>query len=179
MRDLTRLPHELDRSSGVCRAIIETPKGRRAKYDYDRETGLFRLKTLLPEGMSFPLDFGFIPSTLGGDGDPVDVMALVDEPAEVGALLEVRLIGVIEAEETENGRVERNDRVLAVSTASRLHQQVKTPEDLPEAFVDDLEKFWINKDGLEGKHFRPLGVQGPAAAIELVRRSSKAAKKAA
>src|SRR5271168_3969185 len=115
MGDLTQLPHQLDKKTGLCRAIIETPKGRRSKFDYDPQTRLFRLKTVLPEGMSFPLDFGFIPSTLADDGDPTDVMVLMDEPACVGALLDVRLIGVLEAEETEKGRTEGNDRLLAVA----------------------------------------------------------------
>lgn len=179
MHDLTKLPHELDRRTGLCRAIIETPKGRRSKFDYDTETRLFRLKTILPEGMSFPLDFGFIPSTLCDDGDPLDVMVMVDEPSVVGALMQVRLIGVIEAEEAEKGRTERNDRLLAVVDASRLYEAIKTPDDLPDAFIDNLTEFWINKDRLEGKVFKPLDVQGPAAAIELVRHGSKVAKKAA
>jgi inorganic pyrophosphatase len=179
MPDLTRMPHDLDRATGLCRAVIETPKGHRAKYDYDPKTRLFRMKTILPEGMSFPLDFGFIPSTLCDDGDPLDVMALVDEPAVVGALLLVRLIGVIEAEEKENGRTERNDRLLAVVDASRIYAEIETPDDLPDEFIRNLTDFWINKDRLEGKSFKPLGVQGPAAAIEMVRRASKAAKKAA
>ena len=70
MRDLAALDHAFDKKTGVCRAIIETPRGGRDKFDYDRETGLFKLKRTLPEGMSFPLDFGFIPSTLAEDGDP-------------------------------------------------------------------------------------------------------------
>ena len=57
------LPHKLDRATMTCQAVIETPKGARSKYDYDPDTGLFRLAALLPEGMSFPLDFGFFPST--------------------------------------------------------------------------------------------------------------------
>src|SRR6185312_2842907 len=124
MHDLTRLPHALDRRTGLCRAIIETPKGRRSKFDYDPQTRLFRLKTILPEGMSFPLDFGFIPSTLCDDGDPLDVMVMVDEPTVVGALVQVRLVGVIEAEEKEDGRTERNDRLLAVVDESRLYAAI-------------------------------------------------------
>jgi len=179
MHDLTRLPHALDRRTGLCRAIIETPKGRRSKFDYDPQTRLFRLKTILPEGMSFPLDFGFIPSTLCDDGDPLDVMVMVDEPTVVGALVQVRLVGVIEAEEKEDGRTERNDRLLAVVDESRLYAAIETPDDLPDKFIDNLIEFWINKDRLEGKDFRSLGVQGPAAAIELVRHASKVARKAA
>jgi inorganic pyrophosphatase len=176
MGDLTQLPHQLDKKAGLCRAIIETPKGRRSKFDYDPQTRLFRLKTVLPDGMSFPLDFGFIPSTLADDGDPIDVMVLMDEPASVGALVDVRLIGVMEAEETEHGRTERNDRLLAVAAISHIYADIESPGDLPRAFLDHLGDFWTDKDRLEGKEFRVLGVGNVAEAVRLVKKASKAAK---
>jgi len=123
MPDLTNLPHQLNIEKGTCRAIIETPKGRRDKFDYDPETGLFELGGLLPEGMSFPFDFGFIPSTLGEDGDPVDVLGLMDEPAHVGCLLEIRLIGMIAAKQTEKGKTERNDGLKTLRAGIRAHRK--------------------------------------------------------
>src|SRR5215210_3886384 len=81
--------------------IIETPKGSRNKFNYDEELGLFKLGGVLPAGAVFPFDFGFVPSTVGGDGDPLDVLVLMDEPAFAGCLVAVQLIGVIEAEQTE------------------------------------------------------------------------------
>src|ERR1700689_5646435 len=95
MADLSTLPPQLDAKKGTCRAIIETPKGCRNKFDFDRDSNLFKLGGLLPEGMMFPFDFGFIPSTLGDDGDPVDMMVLMDAPAHVGCLIDVPCIGVI------------------------------------------------------------------------------------
>jgi len=178
MSNIAKLPHQLDENGGTCRAIIETPKGRRSKFDYDRKARAFRLKSLLPEGMSFPLDFGFIPSTLCDDGDPLDVMVLVDEPTCVGALLDVRLIGVIEAEEEEDGKTERNDRVLAIPTVSRLYADIQSADQLPKDFIDNLTDFWVQKDRLEGKAFRPLGVRDGKAAIAVVKGASRAAKKA-
>ncbi len=89
--------------------VIETPKGSRNKFDYDPELGLFRLGGVLPLGAVFPFDFGFVPSTLGGDGDPLDVLTLMDEPAFTGCLVTVRLLGVIEAEQSEGGETTRND----------------------------------------------------------------------
>src|SRR5579864_9696384 len=112
MADLTSLPLQLHAQKGVCRAIIETPKGCRNKFDYDPETGLFMLGGLLPEGMMFPFDFGFLPSTLGEDGDPLDILVLMDAPAHVGCLMDVRIIGIIKAEQTEGGKTESNDRLL-------------------------------------------------------------------
>ena len=174
--DLSKLPNKLDEKTGVCRAVIETPKGRRGKYDYDPKSGLFRLKTLLPDGMSFPLDFGFIPSTLAEDGDPTDVMVLTDEPCPVGTLLDVRLLGVVEAEEREKGKSERNDRLLAVASVSHLYADLKRPTDLNDAFIDNLVQFWINKDRLEGKVFKCLGVKGPDEAVAMVKTTAKAAR---
>src|SRR6266480_920007 len=104
MADLASLPLELDSRKCICRAIIETPKGSRNKFDYDPDSRLFMLGGLLPEGMIFPFDFGFIPSTLGEDGDPLDILVLMDAPAHVGCLIEVRIIGVITAEQTEDGK---------------------------------------------------------------------------
>ncbi|MBV8682550.1 MAG: inorganic diphosphatase [Caulobacteraceae bacterium] len=176
MGDLTRLSHKLDEKTGVCRAIIETPKGRRSKFDYDPHTGLFKLKAVLPDGMSFPLDYGFIPSTLADDGDPADVMVLMDEPACVGALIDVRLIGVVEAEETEHGRSERNDRLLAVASFSHIYADVRAPEDLPRTFLAHLGDFWMNKERLEGKEFKVLRLGDASDAVRLVKKSSKAAK---
>src|SRR5437763_9818643 len=112
MADLTFLPPHLDAKKCVCRAIVETPKGCRNKFDYDPDSGLFMLGGLLPEGMMFPFDFGFIPSTLGEDGDPLDIMVLMDAPAHVGCLIDVRIIGVIAAQQTAKGKSETNDRLL-------------------------------------------------------------------
>jgi inorganic pyrophosphatase len=176
--DLARLPHKLDEKAAVCRAVVETPKGRRGKYDYDPKVRAFRLKTMLPDGMSFPMDFGFVPSTLADDGDPTDVMILNDEACPMGTLLDVRLIGVIEAEEDEDGKTERNDRLLAVAAVSHLYADVKQASDLGDSFIDNLVQFWVNKDRLEGKAFRCLGVKGPKEAAALIKRTAKAAQKA-
>src|SRR5579875_2913440 len=128
--NLASLPHELDKKTRECRVIIETPKGRRNKFDYDPNTETFTLGGLLPEGMSFPFDFGFIPSTVAEDGDPLDVIVLMDEPAHVGCLLKVRLIGVVKVVQTEDGKKTENDRLLAVSTRSFEYEGIKSVSEL-------------------------------------------------
>src|SRR5687767_9047039 len=95
-----------DESDGL-NVIAETPKGSRNKFKYDERYGCFKLGGVLPVGTSFPYDFGFIPSTLGGDGDPLDALILMDEPAFPGCLIVCRLIGVIEAQQTQEGKTER------------------------------------------------------------------------
>src|SRR6202007_1706907 len=101
-------------------------KGCRKKFDYDPGSNLFLLGGLLPEGMMFPFDFGFVPSTLGADGDPLDVMILMDEPAHVGCVLDVRIIGVMEAEQTDGGKTVPNNRLFAVAVHSYNHQDIKS-----------------------------------------------------
>ncbi len=78
---------------------------------------------------------------MAGDGDPLDVLVLMDEEAFVGCLVPSRLIGVIEAEETENGKTERNDRLIAVATASHQHRDLRSLDQLDEQLVDEIEHF--------------------------------------
>jgi inorganic pyrophosphatase len=113
---------------------VETPKGSRNKLKYDTATGMYKLSKVLPEGMVFPYDFGFVPGTKAPDGDPLDVLVLTDEPLFPGCLVDCTLIGAIEAEQNEDGDVARNDRLIAVAQASLLYSDVKHLADLnPEA----------------------------------------------
>src|SRR3954468_16261919 len=130
MADLTCLPLQFDAKKGLCRVIIETPKGCRNKFDYDPDSGLFMLGGLLPEGMMFPFDFGFIPSTLGEDGDPFDILVLMDAPAHVGCLIDVRIIGIINAEQSEDGKTKCNARLLGVAIHSYDHEDVESIDDV-------------------------------------------------
>lgn len=170
--DLLRAPHCLDAKERTCRAVIENAKGRRSKFNYDPETGAFELAGLLPEGMSFPLDFGFIPSTLAEDGDPLDILVLSDEPAFPGALLTVRIIGVVEAEQSKKKRTVRNDRIVGVSLVSRLYESIARIDDLGEGFLTNLQQFWVNYNDLKGRCFEVIAVRGPKRACRLVRRCS-------
>jgi inorganic pyrophosphatase len=174
MPDLTSYPNQLDSKKLECRAIIETPKNRRNKFDYDPESGLFELGGVLPEGMIFPYDFGFIPSTLGEDGDPVDVLVLMDEPAHVGCLLQVRVIGVIEAQQTEAGKTEINDRLLAVSVHSHSHENITSVKELKPSLLKQLEEFFVSYNKLHGKKFKVTNVGGPKRALALIRQGMKA-----
>jgi inorganic pyrophosphatase len=164
---LSRLP-SLDEDDNV-RAVIETPKGSRAKLTFDEKLEVFVVKKVLPEGMSFPFDFGFIPSTLGGDGDPLDVLVLMDEPVATGIVVPSRLVGVIEAQQTErDGKTEVNDRLLAVASVSNLFRDVKKLSDLPEAMIDQIEHFFVSYNEQAGKVFEPVGRHGPTRAGKIL-----------
>jgi inorganic pyrophosphatase len=158
-----------DSESGELNVIIETPKGSRNKFDYDEERGLFKLGGVLPAGAVFPFDFGFVPSTTGGDGDPLDVLLLMDEPAFTGCLVMTRPIGVIEAEQTErDGETTRNDRLIAIASEARAHRDVRSLQKLNETLIDEIEHFFISYNEVKGKQFKPLGRFGPKRATRLV-----------
>ena len=139
-------------------AVIETPKGGPNKYKYEETYGAFRLNTVMPKGSFWPYDFRFIPSTVGEDGDPLDVLILMDEPAPMGCLVSIRLVGAIEAKQREkDGNWERNDRLLAISIQSHTHADVHDLDDLGSALLDEIEQFFANYTSQRGKIFKPIG----------------------
>ena len=172
MADLSSLPHKLDSKARQCRVIIETLKDGRSKFSYDPESGLFELKTLLPDGLCFPFDFGFIPSTKAPDGDPLDVMVLMDESTHVGCLMDVRLVGVIEATQSEKGKTTRNDRLLAIAIHSHSPDYVKTIDDIGEARLTNIGGFFVTYNKLRGKKFKVNRTAGPPRAVELVQQAN-------
>jgi inorganic pyrophosphatase len=153
----------------LLRVVIETPKGSRNKFAFDSDEHIFELKKVLPTGMTFPYDFGFVPSTKADDGDPIDVLVLMDEPAFPGCVLLCRPIGVIEGEQSDNKNKERNDRILAIQKDAHSWADIKTIDDLGIQFCRELEEFFVNYHRLSGKQYRVLGLQGPDKARKLVK----------
>jgi inorganic pyrophosphatase len=127
-----------------------------------------RLNKVLPPGMSFPLDFGFVPSTIGEDGDPLDVLVVMDEPAFPGCVVTAKLIGVIEAEQTEKGKTIRNDRFVAVLDTPRNPASVHSPDELGRERLDGIERFFVAYNEAEGRTFKPIGRHGPEEAKALL-----------
>lgn len=176
MPDLTRLPAFT--KNGDLNVIIETPKGSRNKFDYEPDGRLFALGRVLPPGAVFPFDFGFVPSTLAQDGDPLDVLVLMDAPAFPGCHIKARLVGVIEAEQTKDGKTVRNDRLIAVAAESHSFRQARALPDLPRELIDGIEHFFVSYNQMAGRQFKPLGRQGPGKAGELVADAERQARKA-
>ena len=172
----TEIPSFIDEKVGQVNVVIETPRGSRVKYAWDKEREIFVHKRLLPLGMVFPYDFGFVPSTQAEDGDPIDVLVLIDEPVAVGTLIEATLVGVIEAEQTEedeNGKktTNRNDRLIAIGKLSHDYQGISDPKHLRPGTIDQIEEFFKQYNKLFGKKFKQLDVRGKKRAIELVRQA--------
>jgi inorganic pyrophosphatase len=157
--------------------VIETPKGSQNKYTFEPRFGTFMLKGVLPAGAVFPFDFGFVPSTLGDDGDPLDILVLMDASAFAGCLVPCRLIGVIEAEQTEDGETERNDRLLAVAANSITHRSLGDLSDVNDDLLAQVEHFFVSYNMAKGKIFTPKGRSGRDRAKALVEAGIARAKK--
>jgi inorganic pyrophosphatase len=159
----------IDKQSGAVNAIVECSRGHRSKLKHDADHNLFALDRLLPDGTAFPYDFGFIPSTLGEDGDPVDVLIVAEESQHAGCVVPVRIVGVIEATQVEaDGREVENDRLIGVATASVLFHNVRELADLAAGEVEQLESFFVNAVRGTGKVFHPHARHGAARARALI-----------
>ncbi len=168
LADPSRLPSKDKNDPDLIRVVIETPKGSRNKFAFNAEDKVFELKKVLPAGMAFPYDFGFVPSTKAEDGDPMDVLVLMDEPAFPGVVLTCRIVGIIEGEQDTKRGAERNDRVVGIEIGNHSFADIKTIDDLGKHFVRELEEFFVNYHELSGEKYRLLGVKGPAKAAKRI-----------
>src|SRR3984885_9043926 len=175
MADPSDLP-PLD-GDGKIQVVIETPKGSRNKYAFDPEQRIFALKKVLPAGMTFPYDFGFVPRTKAEDGDPTDVLVLMDEPVFPGCLLKCRLIGIIEGEQGDKKHKERNDRVVAVEKENHSFADIKNISNLGRTFLRELEDFFVNYHELSGEQYRVIDVRGPKQARKRIEDGIRAARR--
>jgi inorganic pyrophosphatase len=173
---LLRKLQSFDRKSGNLNVVIDTPKGCRNKYAFDFKINAYKLKAVLPHGAVFPFDFGSIPGTVAADGDPLDVLVLMDEPAFVGCLVQARLLGVIEAKQSEDGKTERNDRLIAVAAESHTHASLKSLRKMDPTLIREIEHFFISYNEVRSKKFRPQGHKGPTTAKRLIKEQTKERK---
>jgi inorganic pyrophosphatase len=155
--------------SGTIGITIETPRGSRNKLKYEPAKKRYTLSKILPEGMVFPYDFGFVPGTKAEDGDPIDVLVLTDEPLFPGCHVDSRLIGVIELTQEEAGKTKRNDRLIAVARASLLYAEVKDLSGLNAVVLKQVEEFFVNYQRVRNIKVTIIGRHGPDRARELLR----------
>jgi inorganic pyrophosphatase len=152
--------------------MIETPKGRRNKVAYEPSLDCFVLRKILPAGATFPYDFGFVPGTCAEDGDPVDALVLMGESVAQGCLVPVRVLGVLEAEQREEGRKIRNDQLITVAAEASEYQGVRTLSDLSAQLLKEIEHFFVSYHQMDGDGFESLGMRGAKTALRLIQRAS-------
>lgn len=152
------------------RVIIETPKKSRNKIAYDEDTGLFKLKKVLPAGMRFPLDMGFLPMTKGEDGDPLDALVLMEELSYPGCLAECRIIGAIKVVQKENGQQMRNDRFIAVPKDMRDYKDIQEIKDLNPNFLQELLSFLESYNKFEEIKVTGTDIISASKALKLIKK---------
>ena len=129
----------------VVNAIIEIPRGSRNKYEYDAETGVFKLDRVLSSAMMYPADYGFMPQTLAGDGDPVDVLVLMDEPTFTGCVIPVRPVGMMKMEDAGE-----DFKILCVPVGDKRFNEVHCLEDVAPHRLKEIEHFFRTYKTLDG-----------------------------
>ena len=152
-------------------AMVECPRGINHKLEYDPEERRFKLSKILPAGLTFPFDFGFITDTRGEDGDPLDIIIVSEITSYPGTMIECRIVGSLAALQTErDGKTMRNDRYIGIPVVSQLFSEVKDLPDLAEAIINQLEAFFRNYNDQAGKRFEVLERKNAAEAYHLLKR---------
>jgi inorganic pyrophosphatase len=167
MSNPLKLPVEGD-EKGSIRCIVETPRGSRAKFRYDPESKMFSLSKELVTGLSYPYDWGFIPSTLGDDGDPVDVMVLHDVTTYPGMIICATLVGVLEVNDVKEGKKIANPRLFAVPVGANREHDLEDVRQLSKRTRKELERFFKQTAALESKEVEVLEWDGPKVAHKIL-----------
>lgn len=154
----------------IVEVFVEIPKASRNKYEYDPKSGTFRLDRVLYSSVHFPTDYGFIRETLAEDGDPLDILVLVEEPTFPGCLLPARPIGALHMRDEEG----TDWKILAVPAVDPRFKDIRELGQVPEHWLREIEHFFAIYKDLEGKETEVLGWDGLAAAEEIIRRAQAA-----
>ena len=176
MPDLLRLP--VRNKDGDVLIVVETPRGSAAKLEFDPELQVFTLSKALMLGLTYPYDWGFVPSTKGEDGDPIDALILHEAATAPGLVLKCKIIGVLEVLQSEKGKKGlRNDRLIAVPRDSHREKADRDVRELSKQVRQEIEKFFVATDELEDKELKFLGWKGPKTGQRLIEVAAKKFKK--
>jgi inorganic pyrophosphatase len=167
------MPHKLsDLDPGPScpesvRMIVEIPKNSANKYEYDIANGVFHLDRALYSSVHYPGDYGFVPGTKAEDGDPIDILALVDEPTFPGCMVDVRPLGFLEMEDS----AAKDQKILGVPMRNPRFDQMRGIDDVPAHVLKEIEHFFAIYKELEGKVVRTQGWRPLDAALAAIRSS--------
>jgi inorganic pyrophosphatase len=152
------------RAPELVNAVVEIPAGGVNKYEFDKQLNVFRLDRPLYSPVHYPGDYGFLPSTLAEDGDPLDIVIMVAEATFTGCLVEARPVGLLEM--LDQGR--KDEKVLAVSAGNPLYAEVQNYTDVYSHLLREIEHFFSIYKDLEGKRTRMLGWKNGAIARQVI-----------
>ena len=167
--DLTRIP--LRGKKGTYHVVVESPRGSTVKLKYEPLLGAFTISKPLVRGLRYPFDWGFIPSTTGPDGDPLDAMVYWDVVTYPGVVLPCRPLGVLKVEETKKKKKRRNDRILMVPESAERAEHLQSHKDLSRREREELEHFFLIVTAFTTKDVRILGWDGPETVTRMLETS--------
>ena len=159
--------HDLDtgrQPPDLVNVVVEIPQGARNKYEFDKQTGVFRLDRVLYSAMEYPGDYGFIPQTFYEDGDPIDALVMVTDPTFPGCLIDVRPIGLFRMED----RGKPDDKILTVPNHDPIAAGYHDIADIPQHFLKEVAHFFAVYKDLEGAHVKTIGWEDATHARERI-----------
>jgi inorganic pyrophosphatase len=170
-RLLSNLPTYAD--DGAIYAVVEAPKGSGVKLKYDEKLGAFTVTRALPLGLTYPFDWGFVPSTQAPDGDPLDVLILHDAVTYPGVVLPCQPLGVIEMDQDDEGdKREGNDRIIVIPSWHDRLGEFERATDLPKRLCKEIEQFFLSTTFFTAKKPKILGWKGPKRAAAIIKKTT-------
>lgn len=156
--------HYGSKAPGTVNAMIEIPQGSRAKYEVDKDTGLLKLDRVIYSSFQYPINYGFIPQTLGQDGDPLDILVLCSQSIQALCLVEANVIGNMQM--IDQGQMD--DKIIAVAAQDPSVNHISRIEDLPQHFLLELKNFFEQYKVLENKKVEIDNFQDPFIATRII-----------
>lgn len=153
-----------DKAPAKVNAIIEIPEGSRAKYEVDKETGLLKLDRVIYSSFHYPVNYGFIPQTLGLDGDPLDILVLCSQSIQPLCLVEADVIGNMQM--IDQGQ--EDDKIIAVAAKDPSVNHIKSVDELPPHFIAELKNYFEQYKVLENKKVIIDNFQDKETAMQII-----------
>lgn len=153
-----------NKAPAIVNGLIEIPQGSRTKYEIDKETGLLKLDRVIYSSFHYPVNYGFIPQTLGHDGDPLDILVFCSQPIQSLCLVQATVIGNMQMIDTG----EKDDKIIAVATKDPSVNHISSLEEMPRHFVHELRNYFEQYKVLENKEVHIEDFQNKEMAYEII-----------
>ena len=170
--DLARIP-TWNEDEDAVHVVVEAPRGCGLKLKYEPDLKAFVFGKALPVGLTYPYDWGFVPSTRAEDGDPLDALVLTDVPSYPGVVIPCRLLGAVLVDQKGDDGRERNDRVIAVPVDAERYAELKEPDDLSDRMREEIEQFFLDTTFFTHKDARVHGWKDSKYAARKVRKAER------
>jgi len=148
----------------IVNAVIEIPQGSRAKYEVDKETGLLKLDRVIYSSFHYPVNYGFIPQTLGQDNDPLDILVICSQAIQSLCLVEANVIGNMQM--IDQGQVD--DKIIAVASKDPSVNHIKNIDEIPQHFIAELKNYFEQYKVLENKKVEIDNFQDKTIAMKII-----------